>query len=124
MATLEVRFHDDSFEVISQVFCCTIHDAWEDTVHSHFHNSQHFRVTDQAKSEEFFSRHSRHSQNYGDIVTLKNPVNRDFLKHYTKKNSSRDDVTFFHDAFVKGIVKICQFYISSPYLQGFSEVTR
>jgi hypothetical protein len=29
MATLEVRFHDDSFEVISQVFCCTIHDTWE-----------------------------------------------------------------------------------------------
>jgi len=29
MATLEVKFHDDSFEIISQVFCCTIHDTWE-----------------------------------------------------------------------------------------------
>lgn len=29
MAEFEVRFHDDSFEIISQVFCCTIHDTWE-----------------------------------------------------------------------------------------------
>jgi transposase-like protein len=29
MATLEVKFHDDSFEIMSQVFCCTIHDTWE-----------------------------------------------------------------------------------------------
>ncbi len=29
MATLEVKFHDDSFDIISQVFCCTIHDTWE-----------------------------------------------------------------------------------------------
>ena len=29
MADLEVRFHDNRFEIISQVFCCTIHDTWE-----------------------------------------------------------------------------------------------
>jgi transposase-like protein len=29
MATLKVKFHDDRFEIISQVFCCTIHDTWE-----------------------------------------------------------------------------------------------
>lgn len=29
MATLEVKFHDDSCEIISQVFCCTIHDTWD-----------------------------------------------------------------------------------------------
>ena len=29
MATLEVTFHDDRFEIISQVFCCEIHDTWE-----------------------------------------------------------------------------------------------
>jgi len=29
MAKFEVRFHDDRFEIISQVFCCTIHDTWE-----------------------------------------------------------------------------------------------
>jgi transposase-like protein len=29
MATLEVKFHDDRFDIISQVFCCTIHDTWE-----------------------------------------------------------------------------------------------
>lgn len=29
MAKFEVRFHDDSFEIISQVFCCTIHATWE-----------------------------------------------------------------------------------------------
>jgi transposase-like protein len=28
MAKLEVKFHEDSFEIISQVFCCTIHDSW------------------------------------------------------------------------------------------------
>jgi hypothetical protein len=34
MATLEVKFHANSFDIISQVFCCTIHDTWEDIVHS------------------------------------------------------------------------------------------
>jgi transposase-like protein len=29
MATLEVKFHDDRFDIISQVFCCSIHDTWE-----------------------------------------------------------------------------------------------
>jgi transposase-like protein len=29
MADFEVRFHHDRFEIISQVFCCTIHDTWE-----------------------------------------------------------------------------------------------
>ena len=29
MADLEVRFHENRFEIISQVFCCTIHDTWE-----------------------------------------------------------------------------------------------
>lgn len=29
MATLEVKFHDDRFDIISHVFCCTIHDTWE-----------------------------------------------------------------------------------------------
>lgn len=29
MANLEVRFHDTRFEIISQVFCCEIHDTWE-----------------------------------------------------------------------------------------------
>ncbi len=29
MATREVKFHDDSFDIISQVLCCTIHDTWE-----------------------------------------------------------------------------------------------
>lgn len=29
MATLEVKFHNDRFDIISQVFCCTIHDTWE-----------------------------------------------------------------------------------------------
>jgi hypothetical protein len=29
MAILEVKFHDGSVEMISQVFCCTIHDTWE-----------------------------------------------------------------------------------------------
>ena len=29
MATLEVKFHDGSFEVTSQVLCCTSHDTWE-----------------------------------------------------------------------------------------------
>jgi hypothetical protein len=29
MANFEVKFHEDRFEIISQVFCCTIHDTWE-----------------------------------------------------------------------------------------------
>ena len=29
MAKLEVKFHEDRFDIISQVFCCTIHDSWE-----------------------------------------------------------------------------------------------
>jgi transposase-like protein len=29
MAYLEVQFHEDRFEIISQVFCCEIHDTWE-----------------------------------------------------------------------------------------------
>lgn len=29
MADLEVKFHDDRCDIISQVFCCTIHDTWE-----------------------------------------------------------------------------------------------
>jgi hypothetical protein len=29
MATLEVKFYDASFEIMSQVFCCTIHDTWK-----------------------------------------------------------------------------------------------
>jgi transposase-like protein len=29
MADLEVKFHENRFEIISQVFCCEIHDTWE-----------------------------------------------------------------------------------------------
>ena len=29
MAYLEVKFHEDRFEIIRQVFCCEIHDTWE-----------------------------------------------------------------------------------------------
>ena len=29
MAYLEVKFHENRFESISQVFCCDIHDTWE-----------------------------------------------------------------------------------------------
>jgi len=29
MAILDVRFHEDRFAIISQGFCCTIHDPWE-----------------------------------------------------------------------------------------------
>jgi len=29
MATLDVKFYEDRFEIISQVFCCEIHDTWE-----------------------------------------------------------------------------------------------
>jgi transposase-like protein len=29
MAYLEVRFYENRFEIISQVFCCKIHDTWE-----------------------------------------------------------------------------------------------
>jgi transposase-like protein len=29
MAVLEVEFHDNSFDIMSQDFCCTIHDTWE-----------------------------------------------------------------------------------------------
>ncbi len=28
MATLEVQFHEERFDIISQVFCCSIHDTW------------------------------------------------------------------------------------------------
>ncbi len=29
MATLAVKFNDDSFDIISYVLCCTIHDTWK-----------------------------------------------------------------------------------------------
>lgn len=29
MANLDVKFHEGKFEIISQVFCCEIHDTWE-----------------------------------------------------------------------------------------------
>jgi transposase-like protein len=29
MAYLDVRFHENRFEIISQAFCCDIHDTWE-----------------------------------------------------------------------------------------------
>jgi hypothetical protein len=29
MADLDVKFHEGRFEIVSQVFCCDIHDTWE-----------------------------------------------------------------------------------------------
>jgi len=29
MAELDLKFHEGRFDIISQVFCCTIHDSWE-----------------------------------------------------------------------------------------------
>ena len=57
-----------------------------ETVQPHFHNSGRFQGDSSAKSEDFFSRHSRHSQKRGDIVTLKTPANRDILYKTPEKN--------------------------------------
>jgi hypothetical protein len=93
------------------------------TVQSHFHNSRDFGVTDSAKSKVFFSRHSRHFQKSGDIVTLKTTAIMEIAPEHARKNSSHDHVSFFHNACMKGFVKMCQFYVFSPCLQGFQEVT-
>jgi hypothetical protein len=49
------------------------------TVQPHFHNIQRFQGDWSAKSEEFFSRHRGLSQEAGDIVTLKTPMNKGFM---------------------------------------------
>jgi hypothetical protein len=43
-------------------------------------------------------------------------------KSCSAKNSSLDRVRIFHNVYVAGCVKICQFYIVLPYLWGFSNM--